>query len=71
MDVLGWIFLGAGIFSMTAAAADWDWFLNHRKARVFVFLLGRTGARVLYFLLGAFLLGLGVATLLGKITWEF
>ena len=54
------ILIGAGLFSIVASAADWDWFMNHRKARFFVKILGRTGARIFYALLGVFISSIGL-----------
>ncbi|MBN2137444.1 MAG: immunity 17 family protein [Sedimentisphaerales bacterium] len=48
----------AGLFAVVAAAFDWEWFLNSRKARPLVSLLSRTGARIFYCVIG-----LGVAVL--------
>jgi len=41
-----------GVFTMLGGILDWDWFMNHSRARGFVQLFGRTGARVFYVLLG-------------------
>ena len=41
-----------GAFSMIAAAANWSWFFEHRKAARVVRLFGRQGARMLYFFFG-------------------
>lgn len=60
MHVQELILIGAGIFSIGAAAADWDWFMSHRKAQFFVKLLGRTGARIFYAILGAVIAGIGL-----------
>ena len=54
---MGWFFLFAGGFSVAGAALDWDWFMNNRRAWLFVKLFGRGGARVVYVLIG---LGLAV-----------
>lgn len=64
-------FAFAGLFSMVAAVADWDFVMNSRKARPLVWLLGRLGARVFYFLLGLFLFGLASATFFGIISSEW
>ncbi|CAG0980261.1 hypothetical protein PLCT2_01864 [Planctomycetaceae bacterium] len=50
----------AGLFSIICAAADFDWFMENRKAQFFVTVFGRNGARVFYVCLGLFLIGLGV-----------
>lgn len=56
MDLL-WIFcLFGGLLGIAAAAGNWDWFFAHPKARRFVALIGRRGARVFYGLLGGLLL---------------
>ena len=61
------LFVFAGLFSIAGAILDWEWFMTSRRAAMFVRLLGRTGARVLYALLGLFLVGLGAAGGLGCI----
>ena len=47
--------LGVGLFSLCAAVKDWDWYMNHRKARFMIGLIGRTGARIFYGTLGGLL----------------
>lgn len=42
-----------GIFVIAAAALDWDWFFSNWRARFFVNLFGRDGARLFYAALGA------------------
>lgn len=42
----------AGVFTILAAVLDWDWFMNDRKARPFVNMFGRDGARAFYVFLG-------------------
>jgi len=41
-----------GVFSIVCAVRDYDWFMNHPKAWLFVKLFGRNGARVFYVVLG-------------------
>lgn len=41
---------------IAAAVGDWDWFFENMRARLFVHLFGRDGARVFYALLGAFVM---------------
>jgi hypothetical protein len=55
-------FLFAGLFSIVSAAADWDWFMDSGKARIFVSLFGRGGARIFYILLGIVIIFLGFAS---------
>jgi small neutral amino acid transporter SnatA (MarC family) len=61
------LFLAAGGFSIVSAVQDWDWFLQSRKARLFVNLMGRKGARIFYGILGLALVALGAALLAGII----
>jgi hypothetical protein len=41
-----------GVFVIAAAALDWDWFFSNWRARFFVQLFGREGARLFYAVLG-------------------
>lgn len=50
----------AGLFSIAGAVFDWDWFMNNRRARIIVDSLGRTGARVFYFVLGVAIVVVGI-----------
>lgn len=54
------IFSACGVFAICASVFDWDFFMNHRKAQFFVNTIGRTGARIFYFILGVALLALGI-----------
>ena len=56
-----------GLFSMVGALFDWDFFMNHRKARFIVAMLGREGARGFYLLLGAAIAAGGLSHMLGII----
>jgi len=64
---LGIICLIGGLFTLAAAACNWDWFLAHRKARLFLKLLGHTGARVFYGVLGTILLIAGGFVTVGAV----
>lgn len=48
-----------GAWLAGAAAADWEWFMTHRKSALIVRRFGRGGARVVYGTLGAVLIGAG------------
>jgi hypothetical protein len=65
--VAGIFFMVVGLFALVAAILDWAWFMNHRKAQALVSILGHTGARIFYGILGAVLAGVGSASLLGLI----
>ena len=51
--------IGGGIFSICGAYFNWDFFFNSSRAWLFVKLFGREGARVVYALLGIFLIIMG------------
>ncbi|GDX80942.1 hypothetical protein LBMAG42_27530 [Deltaproteobacteria bacterium] len=55
----------AGLFTLVCASRDYDWFMNHRKARLFVSIFGRTGARIFYMGLGVALIVFSAITFLG------
>ena len=42
----------AGLATLLGAVFDWDWFMEHPKARFLTESLGRDGARASYGLLG-------------------
>ena len=67
MNPVGLIMIAAGVFTVCGAGFDWDWYMNSRKAALFVSIFGRNGARIFYGLLGAFLITLGIMFLLGFI----
>jgi len=56
---MAWFFMAAGAISICGAALDWDFFMNSRKAALFVKLFGRNGARLFYGLLGAVIVVIG------------
>jgi hypothetical protein len=64
---MGPILIAMGLLAICAAGFDWDWFMNHRRTRIFVALFARTGARIFYVLLGGGLATLGALMLLGVI----
>ena len=60
MLIYGIVILLAGLFSIVCAAFDFDWFMNNRRASLFVKLFKRNGARVFYIVLGIVLCIMGV-----------
>jgi hypothetical protein len=48
---------------MAGAYFNWDFFMKNSRAWLFVKLFGRNGARIVYGLLGAFLVTIGLTTL--------
>lgn len=61
---MAYFFVFSGLFAFTSALSNWEWFLAHPRAELFVKLFGRTGARVAYALIGLSLIVLGGAMLL-------
>ncbi len=64
---MGFVMIGVGAFSASCAVANFDWFMNHRKARFIARIFGKNGARIFYVLLGVGLVGLGVGMEAGVI----
>lgn len=58
------LFIVLGVFSITAAIFNFDWYFQTSGAMTFVRWLGRKGARVFYALLGLALIACGTAGLL-------
>lgn len=50
---LSLLIVAAGIFSFVCTFKGWDWYMDHPKTRFMTKILGRTGARVFYMILGA------------------
>jgi hypothetical protein len=61
--IVGFLLAGGG-FSVLGAAMDWDFFMESRKARLFVSIFGRNGARIVYGVIGAALAAGGAIMLL-------
>jgi len=59
-----YFFVLSGLFALTSALGNWEWFLAHPRVALFVKLFGRGGARVAYSLIGLTLIALGAAMLL-------
>lgn len=51
-EITPYLLVFVGIFTLSGGVMNWQWFMNHRKARPFVRILGPMGARVFYALLG-------------------
>lgn len=58
--VLFIICVAGGLFSIAGSFFNWDFFFNSRKARTFVQLIGRNGARIFYAILGIFIIFCGI-----------
>lgn len=60
----GYLLVPVGIFAVAGGMFDWSFFMTNRRARKFVWLFGRGGARFFYGVLGGGLAGAGAALLL-------
>ncbi|MDO4721335.1 MAG: immunity 17 family protein [Peptostreptococcaceae bacterium] len=60
------LLVAVGLFSVMAAILNWDFFFNSSKARIWVRLFGRNGARIFYILLGAAIIVLGILSQVGR-----
>ncbi|WP_099463838.1 immunity 17 family protein [Parabacteroides provencensis] len=58
------LFIALGIFSIIAAAFNFDWYFQTSGAMTFVRKFGRKGARIFYTILGLALIACGVTGLL-------
>jgi small neutral amino acid transporter SnatA (MarC family) len=61
------VFILAGLYSLAGSIFNWEWFFSSRRGSVLARLIGRTGARIFYGLLGLLLVGVGAAGVLGLI----
>ena len=61
--IYGIFFVLVGLFSILGAVKNWDFFMNNRKAYIWVKLFGRNGARIFYGILGFVIaiIGLGIS----------
>lgn len=49
-------FIISGIFAILGSILNWDFFFRATFSSIFVSFLGRTGARIFYFILGVFII---------------
>lgn len=68
MNPLGLIFVATGLFVFAGGLYNWNWFMNSRKVRFLCLILTRTGARIVYILLGLFIAVIGVLATANLIT---
>jgi len=61
------ILILAGLYTLIGAIGNWDWFMENRKARRWVKIAGRNGARVFYILVGTVLIIIGTLFSVGII----
>jgi hypothetical protein len=64
---MGWLVAAVGAVLVWTAAFDLPWFMNHRKAKFVASVLGVTGTRVFYGVVGAVALVMGILMAAGVI----
>lgn len=64
--VMSVVMMLIGAFPICGAIFNWDWFFSNYKARGIVNIFGRTGARIIYALIGLLLFGVGAALIITK-----
>jgi hypothetical protein len=64
MTVYGIVIILCGIFSIVCAAFNFNWFINNNRAKLFVKVFKRNGARIFYIILGIILCLLGFVLLI-------
>jgi hypothetical protein len=57
----GLVLIVVGVFAITASLRNWRWFMEPRKAQIWINLFGRNGARGFYFCIGVLLVAWGIA----------
>lgn len=65
--IIGVMVMLIGLFPIAGAYFNWNWFMESSRARLFVTMLGRGGARVVYSLIGIILLLMGLFMIIGII----
>lgn len=65
MNPVGLLLVCAGLFSICGAACDWNFFMENRRARLFVAIFGRNGARIFCGILGSIIVVMGAVVTLG------
>ena len=56
----GILLVACGLFALGSAISNWGPFMNHRKAQLLIRMVGETGTRVFYSILGAAFIVFGV-----------
>ncbi len=60
--LLSVIFVFAGLLSVTASLCNWDWFFNSRNSRMLTGQFSRKISRIIYLVLGVFILVMAYIT---------
>lgn len=62
-----YLLIAAGLYVLTAAALNWSWFMEHRKAARIARVFGPRGARAFYIVIGLALAIVGTGLVTGLI----
>jgi hypothetical protein len=62
---MGFLVAGGGALLLAGAFLDWQWMMNNRRARRLSSLVGYSAARVIYIVIGAVALVVGIIQTLG------
>lgn len=65
------VLMFAGIFTTLGAIFNWGIFLSGKRANIIIRIFGRTIARLVYFLVGIFLTGLGAVLAFDLYSFSF
>ena len=52
MDILALFFIVIGVLFLAVAIINWDWYFSRRRSQRMVDMVGRSGARLIYALVG-------------------
>jgi small neutral amino acid transporter SnatA (MarC family) len=58
--IVGILVILSGLFSLISSIKNWNFFFENTRARFIVRILGRTGARIFYGILGSALVLMGI-----------
>lgn len=67
---MGYVFIAGGLFSLLGAIFNWNWFMNHRKAKNLSAILTPTGTRIFYGILGIAVMSFGILIATGILKGE-
>jgi len=67
MVLPGLIVTAVGLFSLAGGALNWTFFMENRKAKRMIALIGYAGARIFYCVLGAVIAIVGALMVVGVI----
>jgi hypothetical protein len=68
MTSIGLLVIGIGLISLCGSVLNWKWFMANWRARPFVNIFGKNGARIFYGLLGAVMMVTSILIMAGIIT---